>query len=113
MPADFIINDMDTMFSDDVFGETKLSVTWFNLDDQGNTVSTHSVPYCIFDDEDVQAEMGEGVAEIVSQPTITGKENDFSTIKEDDKVTVRGQDYFVKNTEKDGTGMIEIYLYVK
>ena len=70
MPAAFIANDVAHVTGSDVFGE---SVTW-----DGNTVTV------IFDDEDIEVQLGEGVAQIQNQPMMTGQTSDFSGIADGD-----------------------------
>jgi hypothetical protein len=99
MPASFINDDLGLFFDGKDFGETE-TVLW-------NGVVVENV---IFDDEDVEVSMGEGVGEIVPQPTLTGRTDDFTGIRTDDPVTIRGESFTVKNWKNDGTGMIEIFL---
>jgi len=99
MAADFLQTDMNIILSADIFGVTDGCV-WAGV----------QVDDVIFDDEDVEVVMGEGVAEIIQQPMLTGKTVDFDGIAEDDSVLVGGETFTIKNWKKDGTGMIEIYL---
>ena len=99
MSADFLIDDLDVIFSEDVFGNTG-GVTWNGV----------LVKDAIFDDESIEAQMGEGVAEIIEQPMITGKAKDFIGIDTDDPILVNGETFAVKNWKVDGTGVIEIFL---
>lgn len=99
MAASFLKTDLDEIFSDDVFGNTG-GVVW-----NGVTVED-----AIFDDESIEAQMGEGVAEIIPQPRIMGKTADFDGIDTDDPVQVKGETFYVKNWVPDGTGVIEIFL---
>ena len=96
MPAAFIANDVAHVTGSDVFGET---VTW-----DGNTVTV------IFDDEDIEVQLGEGVAQIQNQVTMTGQTSDFPGIADGNVVVARGVTYHVKNWKRDGTGEIEIFL---
>ena len=73
-----------------MFGE---SVTW-----AGSTVTV------IFDDEDVEVQLGEGVAQIQNQPTMIGQTSDFSGIADGDAVVARGVTFKVKNWKRDGQG---------
>lgn len=100
MPAKFIDADIDHVLSDRDFGETEGTVIW-----QGVTI-----PNAIFDDEDVEIQVGEGTAEIIQQPMITAKTSYFPSIREGDTVSVDGETFRVKNYQRDGTGMILIYL---
>ena len=98
MPADFLKKDLDVILSPEVFGEDDVKWKGKAIDD------------IIFDDEDVEVQMGEGVAEIIQQPMLTGKTHDFIGIADDDKVTVNDEKFTIKNWKKDGTGVIEIFL---
>jgi hypothetical protein len=99
MTADFLKKDLDVIFSPNVFGETD-GVVW-----NGVTVKD-----AIFDDESIETQMGEGVAEIIEQPMITGKTDDFVGIDTDDPIQVNGETFVVQNWKVDGTGVIEIFL---
>ena len=99
MSASFLKDDLDGIFNAREFGVTGGCV-W-------NGVRIENV---IFDDEDVEVVMGEGVAEIIPQPTLTGKTSDFSGIRDGDSIQVSGETFTIKNWKKDGTGVIEIYL---
>lgn len=99
MPAKFLEDDMDVVFSSKDFG-VEGGCTW-------NGVVIADV---IFDDMDVEVVIGEGVAEIVKQPMLTGKTSDFPSIRMDDTILVGTETFTVKNFVRDGTGMIEIYL---
>lgn len=96
MPAAFIANDVAHVTGSDVFGE---SVTW-----AGSTVTV------IFDDEDVEVQLGDGVAQIQNQPTMIGQTSDFSGIADGDTVVARGVTFKVKNWKRDGQGQIEVFL---
>lgn len=99
MSASFIDTDIDLVLSNTVFGVTGGCV-WKGV----------QIDDVIFDDEDVEVTMGEGVAEIISQPMLTGKTTSFVGIDDGDAVTVKGEEFTVKNWKKDGTGVIEIFL---
>lgn len=99
MTASFLTDDLDVILDKNVFGETNGCV-W-----KGNAVTG-----VIFDDEDVEVFLGEGVPEIVPQPVLTAKTSDFVGIDTGDTVTVAGGSFTVKNWKKDGTGMIHIFL---
>lgn len=100
MVASFIKSDIKTVLSSKVFGE-----------DDGVVWNKTPVPDAIFDDEDVEVQMGEGPTEIISQPIVTGATCDFIGIKENDSIQVNGETLYVKNWKKDGTGIIEIFLH--
>lgn len=96
MPASFIANDVAHVTDSSVFGE---SVTW-----KGNAVTA------IFDDEDIEVTLGEGVAQIIPHAMLTGQTSDFPGIATGDVVVARGVTYHVKNWKRDGTGEIEVFL---
>jgi hypothetical protein len=100
MPASFITDDLDVILGSSDFGEPSGSVVW-----QGTTVTV-----AIFDQEDVQAELGEGTGQIVNSLKITGKSSDFDGIADGDSLRVRSVTYTVKHWLDDGEGVIEIYL---
>ena len=97
MVASFLTNDLVSIFSENVFAE---SVIWKGV----------TVPGCIYDDEDVEVGIGEGVAEIIPQPMLTARSTSFAGIADGDPIIVRGVTMTVKNWKDDGTGVIEIYL---
>lgn len=99
MSASFLTGDLDVILDNKVFGVTNGCV-W-----KGVTITN-----VIFDDEDIEVFLGEGVPEIVPQPTLMGKLSDFPGIDTGDAVTVSGVSYTVKNWKNDGTGMIQIFL---
>ena len=105
MSASFLIDDLDVILSDDVFGNND-GVTWNGA----------AVEDAIFADESIEAQMGEGVAEIIEQPMITGKTKDFIGIETDDPISIKIETtglietFVVKNWKVDGTGVIEIFL---
>lgn len=96
MVASFIANDVAHVTDSSVFGE---SATW-----KGATVVG------IFDDEDIEIQMGEGVAQIVPQAMFTGKTSDFPGIADGDAMVIRGVTFEVVNWKRDGTGQIELFL---
>lgn len=102
MAGSFIESDLSAVFASSDFGEADFSVTW-----KGCPVSG-----CIFDDEDVAVELGEGVGEIMHQSVITGQSAKFLGIADGDPMVVRGVSYTVKHWSDDGTGVIEIHLEV-
>jgi len=99
MSADFLTDDLDTVLSEKDFGHTG-GVRWKDV----------LIKDVIFDDESIEAVMGEGVAEIIPQPMITGKTSDFIGIKVEDEFTINDEKFIVKNWKPDGTGIIEIFL---
>ena len=99
MPGSFIEDDIVTMFASSEFGEADGSIVF-----KGTPIAG------IFDDEDIEAVMGEGVTEIIAQPMITALESDFAGLDYDDPVTVRGETFKVSNWKRDGTGQIDVFL---
>lgn len=97
-PASFIAADVAHVTDDSVFGE---SATWRGVSVVG-----------IFDDEDVEVQMGEGVAQIIPQASFIGQAADFPGIADGDAMVIRGVNYSVKNWMRDGTGQIEVFLEV-
>ena len=85
--------DLDAIFSTDDFGET---VTLNGVEIVGH-----------FDDEDIEANMGEGPTQIVAQPKFTCKLLDV----EEDQILMRGAERFiVRNWKRDGVGVIILFL---
>lgn len=100
MAGSFITDDLGVLFASSDFGEASGTVTW-----KGNPVTD-----VIFDDEDVEVEAGEGVAQIVPRANMTGKAADFPNIADGDAVVINGVSFEVRNWMNDGTGVIEIFL---
>jgi uncharacterized protein YhfF len=85
----------------------------FNAKDFGTSGMTWkgvALEDCIFDDEDLEIQAGEGVAEIIHQAMITGSSSQFVGIADDDPVLVNGESFTVVNWKDDGTGVIEVFL---
>jgi hypothetical protein len=97
MPGSFLTDDLNQLFSTDEFGTTAV---WNGV----------SIPGVIFDDESIEATMGEGTVMILSQPKITGRSADFEGVALDDALLCNGETFTIKNWKPDGTGMIEIFL---
>lgn len=88
--------DLDVIFSDGDFGEV---VTLNGVEVVGH-----------FDDEDIEASLGEGPTQIVPQPKFTCRSS-LVTDLDEDQVVMRGAERFtVKNWKNDGVGVIIIYL---
>lgn len=100
MPMPCLSTDLTAVFSEGDFGETAGSVRW-----RGVVISG-----AIFDDEDVEIAVGEGVGEIQHQAVLTAPAAQFVGIADGDPVIVRSRQYRVKNWKDDGTGVIDIYL---
>lgn len=99
MAGNFIEDDLAVIFSDRDFGHTG-GIVWNGVTIEG----------AIFDDQDVEVQMGEGMVQIISQPMITGPSSAFEGIRREDPISVGGQSFVVKSTNDDGTGVIEIYM---
>ena len=99
MPGAFIKDDLQKLFASSEFGEADGSATF-----KGQVVAG------IFDDEDVEVQMGEGVGEIIQQPIFSGAMSDFIGIADGDLMMIRGEAFKVKNWKSDGAGFVEIYL---
>lgn len=67
------------------------------------------IPCGIFEEDDVEVTMGEGVVSIQRVPMFTGREEDFTTIADGDTMVVSGESFRVKNWERE-SGMITIML---
>lgn len=100
MPMPCLLTDLTTVFSDDAFGETLGSVRWRGVVITG----------AIFDDEDVDVSIGEGVGEIQHQAVLAAPAAQFPGIADGDPVIARGRSFRVKYWKDDGTGVIEIWL---
>lgn len=99
MAGKFLKDDLDTIFCERDFGHSG-GVIWNGVTIEG----------AIFDDHDVEVQMGEGMIQIISQPMITGPSSAFDGIRREDTMSVGNQSFVVKSTSDDGTGVIEIYL---
>lgn len=99
MAGSFIQDDLPFLFASTDFGEADNAVTW-----KGDPVSG------IFDDDDVEVQLGEGVGEIIAQPTFTGSTADFDGIADGDVMVIRGDTFKVKNWKAERDGTIEIFL---
>ena len=99
MPGAFITNDLDTMFASSEFGEATGDLLY-----QGNPIPG------IFDNEEVEAQNGEGEIILIKHPTITVKTSDVTGIQKDDAVVVNGTSYTVSYWMDDGTGVTTVNL---
>lgn len=100
MAGSFLTNDLTTILASSDFGEAENSVTLAGV----------VIPNGIFDDEDIDVAMGEGVAQIVPQPMFTCATAHVPNIAEFQVMVIRGQTFEVQNWKRDGTGITEIYL---
>jgi hypothetical protein len=99
MPASFLTTDLTSLFKSSEFGEDCGSVFYDNRYIQG-----------IFDDEDIDVTVGEGVAQIVSQPMLTCITSQLTNLVEGKTITIRGEVFKIKNWKNDGVGITELYL---
>jgi hypothetical protein len=100
MPMPSILTDLAALFTAREFGEVDGTVLFRGV----------VVPNAIFDDEDVEVELGDGTTEIVHQCVLTGPSASFPNIREGDQMTIRTRHYRVKYWNDDGTGVIEIHM---
>lgn len=100
MPMKCLDTDLDAIFASSDFGEADGTVTF-----KGSIIEG-----VIFDDEDIQIELGEGVGEIANRAALTGPSRLFPDIADGDPVTVGADSYLVKNWIDDGTGVMEVLL---
>lgn len=98
MPGAFLISDLAAVFNEREFGEATV------------VIDGVIVPGAIFDNEDIEVQMGEGVGQIVHQPMITCPIGLLHPLASNQVVTVAGSAFRVKNWKDDGTGVVEIYL---
>lgn len=72
--------------------------TFFAVSDFGTAATYNgSAVTGIFDDDDVEIQMGEGPTEIISQPTFTGQTTDFPGIADGDVMVIGGETFRIKN----------------
>lgn len=100
MPMSCLTTDLTALFSESDFGEVTGSVRWRGVVING----------AIFDDEDVEISLGEGVGEIQHQAVLTSISSQFVGIADGDLMVARGRNFRVKNWKDDGTGVIDIHL---
>lgn len=91
--------DLGALFASSDFGEADGDIVY-----KGNSIEG------IFDDEDVEFQLGEGVPEIHHQIMVTAKSADFPNIADGDILTIRGNPHIIRNWKDDGTGVIEVFL---
>ena len=68
------------------------------------------IPYGIFDAEDQEYQLGEGVEQIIAVPTFTCRWSDVTAIADGQEMRVDGVRYTVKSWMNDATGMVTITL---
>ena len=100
MPGSFITSDLDVILGASDFGEAPGTVLWKGI----------SVTGCIFDEEDIAVDVGDGITQKVTHTELVAKSADFDGITDGDAIQARGISYIVKNWEDDGEGVIIIQL---
>lgn len=101
MPMKCLQTDLPTFFAAEDFGED-VGAIWNG--DTSNPISG------IFDDEDVEAQNGEGVPVLIPHVTFTCAKADIPNLTEGDTLVIRSTLYFVRSWMNDGAGVIEIML---
>jgi len=99
MPGSFIRNDLAALFNPSDFGV-----------EQGSAIYGGNAVAGIFDNGDVEVQMGEGPVDIVRECAFTGRSADFSNIAEGDFLTIDGVVYVIREWMDDGEGEIQIRL---
>lgn len=99
MPGAFLQDDLKVLFASSEFGEANDSVTHRGT----------SGIMGIFDDDDVEITLGEGVAEIAPQPMFTGRTSDFPVLENNDNIVIRGETFRIKNWRRE-TEIITLFL---
>ena len=85
--------------------------TVFSLGDFAEQVTLNGVQIAgHFDDEDIEANMGEGPTQIVPQPKFTCRSSAVTDLEEDQILRRNSERFRVKNWKNDGVGVIIIYL---
>ena len=96
MVGSFIESDLTALFASSEFGEA--TATYAGSPRSG-----------IFDDDDVEVILGEGVTQIIPQPTFTGRTSDFLTIADGQTMVIRGETFTIKNWKREDV-IITIFL---
>lgn len=101
MPLSCLEGDLDTLFASSDFGEADGAV---RNGDTANPILG------IFDDEDVEAQNGEGVIVLVPQVTFTCASSKVPNLVEGDTLLVRSVTYTIRFWMDDGTGVVTLHL---
>jgi hypothetical protein len=64
----------------------------------------------VFDNEDIEVQMGDGTIRIINQCLFTAKSEDFPDIAEGEVIVISDVSYAIQSWSDDGTGMIEIQM---
>jgi hypothetical protein len=92
--------DLDTVFSARHFGED---------DDVKYQGVGQTIPG-IFDNEDIEEQLGEGGVVLVPQAMFTCALSKVPDLKKDDYLTIRGRKWTIMFWKRDGAGVVEIFL---
>ena len=101
MSAGFLTDDISA-----VFDATDFAVTGTFTPVGGMITSVTG----IFDDEDLQIDMGDGTSMLQHSARFTCSSSDVTGVREGDSLVVSGVSYRVEYVKDDGTGVIEMYL---
>lgn len=101
MPLSCLEDDLDAVFASSDFGEATGAVL--------NGDTANPIPG-IFDDEDVEAQNGEGLTVLVPNTTFTCASSKVSGIDEGQTMVIRSVTYTVRYWEDDGAGTHTIHL---
>lgn len=101
MAGSFITGDIPALLSSSDFGEDDGAV---RNGDTGNPIPG------IFDDEDVEQTLGEGMTVIAPQACFTCASSQVPDLVKGDIFTIRGDDYTVEFWKDDKTGMVDIFF---
>jgi hypothetical protein len=96
MPGNFLTNDLSKILKNKEFASMALYKGALILG--------------VFDDEDVEAQMGDGTIRIVPQCIFTGRSEDLPGIAESDEIVIDNVTYAVRFWMDDGTGMIDVHM---
>jgi hypothetical protein len=99
----FLTDDLST-----VFDTVDFSVVGTYTPDGGSATSING----IFDDEDLEVDVGEGSLILQRSAKFTCASGDVIGIAEGDALTVASVDYIITYFKDDGTGVTETYLEV-
>ena len=101
MPMAAIERDIPALLSSADFGEDVGAV---RNGDTANPIAG------IFDDEDIEEQLGEGATVLTPQAMFTCASSQVPGLAENDTFLIRGNTLVVKFWKDDGTGMVEIFF---
>lgn len=96
MPGNFLTNDLSKILKSKDFASMALYKGALILG--------------VFDNEDAEAQMGDGTIRIVPQCIFTGRSGDMIGIAEGDEIVIDDVPYKVQYWMDDGTGMIDVHM---